>query len=285
MTSEICLQMVRILSFTHVWIAGAAGWMTWASTTMLDTSQAHDPWCIWIGLSTGLGYTVQRWIKFRLDAGSMPPMRQLFWSKGGSLMLIAWGVAWLAFTGWHWFELHLTSKIPWLITLCMLGLLYAIVPGRSQGLRAYPWFKIPMIATAWALATTPVWESSSVWLMASRWLLIAGLTLPFDVRDIKIDSTRILTVPMAWGVNPALKVSCGLLLLSSVMLAPYVVPNFKDPSIFLAIQGLIAAALISQTRVQQTLTEGSERTREQWTGLVLDGILWIPGLGMVLGII
>ena len=104
---------------------------------------------------------------------------------------------------------RLTSKIPWLITLCMLGLLYAIVPGRSQGLRAYPWFKIPMIATAWALATTPVWESSSVWLMASRWLLIAGLTLPFDVRDIK-------TIPLEFSlspwhsVNPALKVSCGI---------------------------------------------------------------------------
>lgn len=269
--------MVRALSFTHLWIAGAAAVTTWASWEWVGQGEGDAIWALWVGLSTGLGYTVQRAIKHSLDAANMPPLRRAFWDRYWRLMFGGWSLAWAAFTSWHWEGLHLLDRVPWLLTLGVLGLLYAIVPGTRRGLRASPWLKIPIIATAWALATTPTLDGVHVGLFASRWLLIAGLTLPFDVRDLGVDQHRITTLPMTWGTTLSLRIAAMLLLASGLCLFLggrwSEVPTLS--AVFLA-QSVLATGLVASPALARGLREDNEWKREQWTGLVLDGVLWLP---------
>jgi hypothetical protein len=269
--------MVRALSFTHLWIAGAAAVTTWASWEWVGQGEGAATWALWVGLSTGLGYAVQRAIKHRLDAANMPPLRRAFWDQHRPLMVGGWSLVWAAFTSWHWEGLHLLDRMSWLLTLGVLGLLYAIVPGTRRGLRALPWLKIPLIATAWALATTPTFDGVHVGLFASRWLLIAGLTLPFDVRDLGVDQHRITTLPMTWGATLSLRIAAMLLLASGLCLSLggrwSEVPTLS--AVFLA-QSVLAAGLVASPSLARGLREDDEWKREQWTGLVLDGVLWLP---------
>lgn len=269
--------MVRALSFTHFWIAGAAAMTTWASWEWAGQDEGTAVWAIWVGLSTGLGYTVQRAIKHGLDAANMPPMRRAFWDGHRNAMVGGWVLAWVAFTSWRWDELLLLDQVPWLLTLGVLGLFYAVVPGTRRGLRASPWLKIPIIATAWALATTPTFDGVNVGLFASRWLLIAGLTLPFDVRDLAVDQHRISTIPMAWGASLSLRVATLLLLGSGMCL--YLSKTWgvqPDLSALLLAQSILAATLVASPFLARGLSDGTEREREKWAGLVLDGVLWLP---------
>ena len=269
--------MVRALSFTHLWIAGAAAVTTWASWEWVGQGEGTAIWAMWVGLSTGLGYTVQRAIKHGLYAANMPSLRRAFWDAHRNTMVGGWSLAWAAFTSWQWDKLALLDRVPWLLTLSVLGLLYAVVPGTRRGLRASPWLKIPIIATAWAMATTPSLEGADVGLFASRWLLIAGLTLPFDVRDLGVDQHRITTLPMTWGVTPSLHIATLVLLASGLGLCLSGAWGTKPVlSAMLLSQSVLAAGLVASPALARGLRENNEWKRETWTGLVLDGVLWLP---------
>ena len=267
----------RGLSFSHVWIAGGAGWTAWASWLWVSHDATAAPWCGWIALSTGLGYTVQRAIKHRFDPESLPPIRRAFWEKYSTAMAAGWGALWAAFTLRFWGVLDLESRIPLLATLGVLGLLYAVVPGTRNGLRAHPGLKVPLVATAWALATTP--DLTDAAFFTSRWLLVAGLTLPFDVRDLAVDASRIRTVPMVWGATTTLRLSVTLLAASSLFFWGGVRGlEWGAESLVLGGQGMLAALFVAHPRTATSLEHGNEAEREWTTGWMLDGVLWLPFL-------
>ena len=253
-------------------------WITWKG-------EAHEslsvPWCLWIGLSTGLGYTVQRAVKHRMTPDGMPPLRMAFWARHGRLMVALWGAFWLVFTATQWTALGLLEHSFWLISLVVLGLLYAFVPGKSHGLRAYPWLKIPLVATAWTLATVPVFSENTIWLAVLRWLFIAGLTLPFDIRDMEVDRSCIRTIPMMWGIRQAFNMSIVSLLLSALLIGQHAGWQVTEVHhcMFVA-QATLAAGLLTYSELRKDLTQGSELSSEHWTGWVLDGVMWLPLLCM-----
>jgi hypothetical protein len=265
----------RGLSFSHVWIAGGAGWTAWASWKLVSPGTDALPWCLWIAVSTGLGYAIQRGIKHWFDPSSLPPMRREFWRRYGTAMAAGWAALWAAFTAGFWDALDIQSRVALVSALAMLGILYAVVPGTRRGLRAHPALKIPLIATAWALATTP--DLTDVGLFASRWLLIAGLTLPFDVRDLAVDLSRIRTVPMVWGARNSLRLSVTLLVASSLCFWAHFPPGaYGLTGLVVGAQGLLAAGIVALPWTSKSLQFGSESEREWTTGLVLDGVLWLP---------
>ncbi len=57
------------------------------------------------------------------------------------------------------------------------------------------------------------------WVCAARVLYIAGLTIPFDVRDLNVDWEEMRTFPMAWGVVRSLWVACALVVGAGVVWA------------------------------------------------------------------
>ncbi len=96
-----------------------------------------------------------------------------------------------------------------------LSLLYplsfTLSGGRHFSVRMWPGVKLFIIASVWAYTVVLLPNalygelSLSVWLdFFSILLLVAGLTIPFDVRDLKVDAPSMRTLPAVLGEEKAL---------------------------------------------------------------------------------
>ena len=266
-------MLLRWLMFSHLWIALGAGVTTWL--TLSSTDEFSLTWSVWVGASTGLGYALQRFVKHRQDRDAMPPLRRSFWDIHVWRMLAGWGTAWLGWTAMQCETLHLLDRWDILRPLIIIGTLYAMFPGSSQGLRQFAVLKIPLIATAWALATTVLpFDSWSPEWFASRWLLVAGLSIPFDLRDMEVDQTRIRTFPMLAGPRATLRVAglACLLSIGPVMTLPW------NPIMLSSVllPGILGALLILLPATQTDLLGRDEWRREIRCGFWIDGVLVVP---------
>lgn len=290
---DLC-AMWRLLSFSHLWIAFGA-----FATTMLswlwvgeDHALANGGLAaaVWVGASTGLGYTVQRGIKYMGHAESLPPLRRAFWRQGGTLLGAGWLIAWGGITWVFWADLAWWTPRRWPVAvgLGVMGIAYAFLPGVSGGLRSVTWLKIPVIAAVWATATThhpEVATDGAAWV--HRFLLVAALTLPFDLRDVDVDRPCMRTLPMLWGPARTLRVAQGLALASAtvalwawatrVHVAGTLRP-LEDGPLVAALQSLAVVGVLRPTASLAKLTHRDERVKERWTGWVLDGMLCLPYL-------
>lgn len=120
---------------------------------------------------------------------------------------------------------QLSLVIPAIISL---GYVFPIVKGNLR-LRDFNHIKIFLIAIVWTWVTVilPALEwgemgNTSVWLMVlERALFIFAITLPFDIRDIKIDEhINVKTIPAVIGARKAkfLAYFCLVLMLIVVMI-------------------------------------------------------------------
>ena len=107
----------------------------------------------------------------------------------------------------------LSAPTALLATCAAITVLYAGLPGERgirQSLRRIPGIKMLWIAGAWATITAlwPLWWASgmesglpegTVLLWGERFLVIAALTLPFDLRDRRWDPDGMRTWPQLLG--------------------------------------------------------------------------------------
>ncbi len=179
-----------------------------------------------LGLSaaTWCAYSWQRHIKSTRERGLRPEHRT--WQQRHArrlratalfLMPVASCPVWLTSTagGGPW----VTGQPGlWLLVLAAGGItaLYAGLPGtdgRRRALRRIPGLKMLWIAGTWAVlsALWPIWwnalqqglplPASTWWLALERALVIAALTLPFDLRDRHWDSREMRTWPQWLGTS------------------------------------------------------------------------------------
>jgi len=87
--------------------------------------------------------------------------------------------------------------------------------------RNFPFIKIFSIAIAWAGITVffPLYEAEIVFTSEvyieffQRVLILIAFTLPFDIRDVNIDSKQLKTLPQVFGVNNSKIIGYVLLLI------------------------------------------------------------------------
>lgn len=226
--------MVNALAFTHVWIAlGAVGA---ASATLIAQGYAVEAWTpltksgiVGIGVATGCIYTLQRCIKLSKHPQSMPPERRAFLNRSVRALATVWftvAAGWAVGSKslWNDYAELITTHFWMLAVLATLALGYASNPfSGGTGWRNIPHMKWPAIALAWGLVTG--WlpfqllaEGPQGWSLVPSILaqtaFVAGITLPFDVRDLGIDSPRLRTVPQLAGDRATLIAACALVFLS-----------------------------------------------------------------------
>lgn len=226
--------MVKILAYTHVWIALGA-----ASAAFATLHSAHPilPWNEWpwyclgaIGAATGLVYTFQRIIKLHRNPNSMPKSRRAFLDRWKwplisfwSMMVIGLIVAGLNdWSGCFSWTLH-ESAILLIASILAIG--YASNPfGGGPGWRDQPRFKWPAIALVWGLITgwfpaqwiDPVNALDQWTHVALQTSFVAGITLPFDCRDLSIDSPKLKTTPQLIGVQKTMRLAIFLVAASAI---------------------------------------------------------------------
>lgn len=179
-----------------------------------------------IGAATWLAYTLQRHIKSTRDGGLRPV--HLAWHTRNWPRIRWWALAMLPLGA---VPLAMTAKTLWTYEIPMLtGLdalmmsaillsagitgLYAGMPGQKgmrHALRRLPGMKMVWIGTSWASITAlwPAWWMASgpldvdtaLFLFLERFLVIAALTLPFDLRDRNWDQAYMRTWPQLLGTS------------------------------------------------------------------------------------
>ncbi|MGX1929880.1 hypothetical protein [Flagellimonas sp. 2504JD4-2] len=131
-----------------------------------------------------------------------------------------------------YFLIHLNQKI-WLtiLGLSLISTLYAIpLLPKTKNLRNLGGFKIYIVALVWVGFTVylPVIEqdvpmSWDIWVLFSqRFILVLVLLLPFEIRDLKWDSTELKTLPQVLGIERTKKLGVVLTIVG------FLLTFFKD---------------------------------------------------------
>lgn len=148
------------------------------------------------------------------------------------------------------FSLYLS--VPSLILLSIGGLisfLYAFkfnLTNRPTNLRDIPGIKIYLIGIVWGLSCAVIpWmesdlKSEHIVLLTTGFVLyIIGITIPFDIRDIKLDELDKKTIPQIIGVNYSKLIALFLMGVTFFFLS---YPNFQN--LYLLVSLIPSAGLI-----------------------------------------
>ena len=270
------MQLVKILGYSHIIISVGAGTTAYFSALSLGLEGgARDAACL-ICAFTGLGYTVQRFIKTQFFPHSAPPDRIAFMNKYGRHLVVGWVAVLIAAVNIVEVEFSHSSNAL-LVALIILSMSYAVVPLREK-----PHLKLPLVASVFALATviypaclaglevsdmTPTIAT----VLLARLLYVAGITIPFDVRDLHIDSTKMKTIPQQIGEKRALHRAMIFVLVSAILWSGLVTMGGVDKvvGVSLCIHSCISVAFVSPLFVRRNRSE-------IYYSLVLDGLLSFP---------
>jgi hypothetical protein len=267
------MQLVKILGYSHLIIALGAGVTAYISGFSLGLGGDMSEAATLIGAFTGLGYTVQRFIKTRFFPLSAPPERIAFMKKYGVGLIVAWGIVLMAVIMLGAVDFS-TSANALVIFLIIISIAYAAIPLREKA-----YLKLPLIAGVFALATVvyPVllagfklsdFTPILVTVLLARVLYIAGITIPFDVRDLNIDSVNMKTMPQQIGTKRSLQRAVILVGGSGVLWAGLLIMEAIPQIVGYS---LLIHAIISIPFVSPILA-GRNRS-EFYYSIVLDGLI------------
>lgn len=109
-----------------------------------------------------------------------------------------------------------TEVLLTLIPLGVISMLYSLPIAPNLKLREIPYLKIFIIALVWACSTVlipfvcskPTSINNMFLVLLERFLFIFAITIPFDIRDMKVDKRHGLkTIPLLISENKALYVA------------------------------------------------------------------------------
>jgi len=277
-------QLVKVLGFSHILIACGAGVSVFITGFLLGVGEVFYGPAIFISTCTGLGYSLQRVIKARFFPLTINESRLEYLNKFGSVLIMVWGGLFIASIFFTELNLNFVSLAA-CGALGIVGLCYAILPKKfrafGRALREYPYVKLPTISLIWGAATVLLpmalvdnvvelnhFAIASVFMY--RVFYIGGLTLPFDVRDLGIDTASMKTIPQIKGVKASLFISVLLIAISAVIIGGLVYFDLINPQIGLA---LLAHSIISMVFVGPWIIR--KTTREFYFSIILDGLLCV----------
>lgn len=164
-----------------------------------------------------LGYNFIKFHLFFLNYDRVRPFSIIF--------LFVFVFLCLFLLGFVFFYFSLFSELLFFLTL-LLVLLYCLpLPGLKINLRGFKGLKIHLVALSWVLITVflPLsLEGKSIKYFSlvyglQRYFFVIAATLPFEIRDLKLDHPNLSTWPQRWGVKNT-KVMGFILLILSIFL-------------------------------------------------------------------
>lgn len=175
--------------------------------------------------------------------------------------------------------LSVTAKIL-LVFLAMVAVAYNLpfftLHDKKFSLRNIPGIKLFLIALVWSLSAVllPILELESqgtvvssrdtILLVAKRFLLVAAITVPFDIRDLFQDKHyELKTIPVLIGEKRAY-LFCQFLLLAYVAMLFLFTNEFDGDFWALTLTALLAGWLIFKSDLKKT---------EYYYFLAIDGVL------------
>jgi hypothetical protein len=221
---------------------------------------------LFIALSVVVIYSVQRLYLANKSAGSHVERDK--WYQANKKLMIALSL--IATAGIILLFFFFPPKlILYLTPLLGISLLYYLGPWPLRKLRAAKGFFIALVWSACTIAIpyllfeNKIAAEKMIYLLLGTFFLIAGLCVPFDIRDAEIDRIRqIKSIPVIRGVRGSKLISSALILLFPLF---YFVG--KENSYL-----LISALITSVVSIAVVLFSSSKKN-ELYFSILVDGML------------
>ena len=153
---------------------------------------------IFLFFSTLFIYNFQRVV--RLKIGDQHMRKEWFYKNKVVvyvLMLLS-----LVISGYYFSLFNFSTQFA-IFFITILSLFYPFF------LRKVPFIKIFLISIVWTIGTTVllvlenklIFSEEVILNIIARFLFVFAITIPFDIRDIKYDTGKLITLPLVLGVN------------------------------------------------------------------------------------
>ena len=198
---------IQYLIYSNVLVSLCAVSLSMVTELLLDTNHNMSIH-IFIGLATFITYNLQRIIRYK----NKDVTKRAMWMKKNYTINITTIIIALIICSYIFFKFNINTKL--LVIFCgLLCLAYPIF------LRNIPYIKIFLITTVWSISTVLfiVTENNLelngeiIHIILSRFFFIIAITIPFDIRDIKIDNKEMKTIPIIFKEKTAVSIAISCL--------------------------------------------------------------------------
>ena len=202
-------QFINLLLFGNFWIAFCAVAMTWQTELLLFGAVEWNYLTNFVFFSTLFLYAIHRIV----GLVKVKPFLEKY--RYSIIYHFRNHIKFYAFLGaigalYFFFQLCLTNQLLLVIPIILsLGYVLPFVKGKKR-LRDFDYVKIFLIAIVWGTITvlipilerTSTLEISHILILVERMFFIFAITLPFDIRDLKIDEhIDVKTIPGRIGIS------------------------------------------------------------------------------------
>ncbi len=239
MINKFIRDLVNLLIYGGSFIGLCAACITALSLELTGKTDQYLDYIFFIGAATAALYSAHRVIGLKkLEHIKSSERYDVIRQYKTHIWIYCF--LWIVVTLWLFIPLASVEFILWLIPGGSIGAAYVIpfLSGNKR-LRDLGWGKILMIGWSWAWLTSfiPLWYFAHVPLQMAivngleRMLFIIVLTIPFEIRDFKVDqSVGLITMPEKLGRGKTYRITvlfCVLIiLLSAVISFHYINPPY-----------------------------------------------------------
>lgn len=220
-------KLFNLLLYGNFFIAFCAVALLWQTELILYKSINCNYLTIFVFSSTLFLYALHRIVGIQKVQAFSNKYRYFIINQYRSHILL-YAILGGALAAWFFFYLTATSQL-FILLPAFLALGY-VLPffGKERRLRDFDYLKIFLVAIVWAFITVllPLMEQDAdllsytvFLLLLERMLFIFAITLPFDIRDLKVDeSIKVKTIPAMIGILKTKRLA-GLSLLLAFLIS------------------------------------------------------------------
>lgn len=277
-------KIIDLFLYSNAYIAFAAVALTWQTQLILFGSFELDNLSILVFFATMLIYASHRLVGLFSVKEFLKEGRFYIINTYKSHIWIYTGIALIGLAYAFFqvsFRIQMALVIPGLISFGYVLPFLGIGKKRKLRLRDLNWIKIFLIAVVWGYVTVilPILEVrnviwSDVLIFMERAIFIFMITLPFDIRDLKVDQhNNVKTIPAVYGVAKTMQ----LVLISLVSLIILVGINYlmlPESPIYFAFHGLLLSLISTYIFIRISV----DKTDDYYFTGLLDGTMWIQFL-------
>lgn len=282
-------KIINFFVFANIWVALNTVFFT-ATTMIVFSLEMNYPLLLFSFFSVLLAYNFQRLVKFSNLSLYSERIQWLATRKKLIFFLVVIGligaiISILMLPIWVWYLLIIPAILSFFYVLPdFQGFRRKL---NRFSLRNIPFIKIYLIAFSWMVISVfiPLFTASLleeinllivVLILAEKFIFIIAITIPFDIRDIKIDEKEKKTIPQLLGISRSKWLAVFLLLISSTLiLIIYKFGIYNLQILFsLLISNIIAGIVISKI---------NETKKELFYSGVIEGLFFIQFVLVLIG--
>jgi 4-hydroxybenzoate polyprenyltransferase len=277
-------KLIDLFLYGNFWIAGCAIAMGWQTQYLLSNEIHWDTMMAFLFWSTLFLYAVHRIVGIQKLRQYKEVERYgvIVRFRHHIRVYAAVGLLGTLWSLWH---------LPWSVWLWLLvpgtlamGYVIPILGSENKRLRDLNFIKIFLVALVWTWMTVVLpqvyyeypLDSSIALMVLERCFFIFAITLPFDIRDMKVDrESDVKTIPTVIGVQKSKYLSLICLLMMITLAGINYQIGFYDLSTWIAL--CISAAITFML-----IHRSNEQSHDYYISGIIDGTMILQAMLVIL---